>query len=64
MNGKYVVKFGKGYLSQIKQSITYAEINIAFRIVEADFLELDQALKVKEKFGGKVLKIDLELEEV
>lgn len=64
MDGKYVVKFGRGYLRHIKENVTFAEITIVLAIDKADFLELDQALKIKEKFGGKVLKIGLELEEV
>lgn len=64
MNGRYVVKFGKGYLSQIREEATRAEIYVVIEIKKAKFLELEQALKIKESHGGKVLKINLDLEEV
>lgn len=64
MNGKYVVKFGKCYLNRIRENVTSAEIHVVIEINKAKFLELDRALKIKETYGGKVLKIDLELEEV
>lgn len=64
MNSKYVVKFGKGYLSRIREEATRAEIYVVIEINKAKFMELDQALKIKESHGGKVLKINLDLEEV
>ena len=64
MNGKHVVKFGKGYLSRIREEATQAAIYVVIEINKAKFMELDQALKIKESHGGKVLKINLDLEEV
>lgn len=65
MNGKYVVKMGKRFFISAENYIGDKRVNVSSDIREANmFLSIENARKISEEYGGKVFKIDLELEEV
>lgn len=64
MNGKYVVKIGKYFLMSTGQSINGYSLIVTTYVRLAKTYDLEKANELASKFGGKVMKINLELEEV
>lgn len=66
MDGKYVVKMGDYYLSYIRGKNDDSSIDMTLEkdVRDAKMMLLHKANEAQKLFGGKVLRINLELEEV
>jgi len=64
MNGKYVIRMGKYYVSSKREKINSMDITLEKDLRDACFMGFGDAMFYKSEFGGDVLKINLELEEV
>lgn len=64
MNGKYVVKIGDFYYRSSFWGIGSVDIRLECSVRTANTYFKDQAESIAKKYGGKVFKVNLELEEV
>lgn len=66
MDGKYVVKMGEYYLSYIRGRNDDSSVDMTLEkdVRDAKLMSLHTANETQKLFGGKVLRINLELEEV
>lgn len=64
MNGKYVVKIGDFYYESAFNGIGSIDVRLEHSIKNGGIFSKHQADAIAKKYGGKVLKVKLELEEV
>lgn len=64
MNGKYVVKIGDFYYKSAFNGIGSVDVRLEHSVKTGGIFLKDQAEAIAKKYGGKVLKVNLELEEV
>ncbi|HCT96505.1 hypothetical protein PML89_09555 (plasmid) [Vagococcus lutrae] len=64
MNGKYVVKIGDFYYRSASVGIRSVDVRLEHSLKTAGIFLKEQAEVIAKKYGGKVLKVKLELEEV
>lgn len=64
MNGKYVIKMGEFYICKALEDPNSVDIFLERDLRDAKMTSLEQAKIITDKIGGKILKINLELEEV
>ena len=64
MNGKYVIKMGEYYISSAREKENSVDIILERDLRDAKMTDLKQAMIIKDKVGGEILRINLELEEV
>lgn len=64
MNGKYVVKIGDFYYKCAFSGIGSLDVRLTYGVRTAGAYYKDQAEAIARKYGGKVLKVNLELVEV
>lgn len=63
-DGHYVVKMGDFYLGEIKDYITSIDLSLERELRGAKYMPIDKAKYMTNRYGGKVIKVNLELEEV
>lgn len=63
MNGKYVVKIGEYYYKSVFCVIGSLDIKLTYDVRTASTYDKNQAEVIAKKYGGKVFKVNLELEE-
>lgn len=64
MNGKYVVKMGDFYYESASIGIGSVDIRLENSLKTAGIFLKEQAEVIAKKYGGKLFKVNLELEEV
>lgn len=64
MNGRYVIRIGKYYISRVREEYGSADITLEQSLREAMFMNLEGAKRLKENFGGEIVKMKLEMEPV
>lgn len=64
MNGKYVVKIGDFYYKSAFNGIGSVDVRLEHSVKTGGIFLKHQADAIAKKYGGKVLKVNLELEEV
>lgn len=64
MNGKYVVKIGDFYYKSAFNGIGGVDVRLEHSIKNGGIFIKHQAEAIAKKYGGKVFKVNLELEEV
>ncbi|MDT2844687.1 hypothetical protein [Vagococcus lutrae] len=64
MNGKYVVKIGDFYYESASVGIGSVDVRLEHSVKTAGIFLKEQADAIAKKYGGKVFKVNLELEEV
>lgn len=64
MNGKYVVKIGDFYYRSASVGIGSVDIRLENSLKNGGIFFKEQAEVIAKKYGGKIFKINLQLEEV
>ena len=64
MNGKYVIKIGGYYLSGRNEGCNSVDLFLEKDLRDAELFGLEEALCLKGSYGGEIVKINLELEEL
>lgn len=63
-NGPYIIKIGQYYLSKSKDGIGSIDLILERDLRDAKYMSIDKAKFMANRYGGKVIKVNLELEEV
>lgn len=58
MNGKYVIRMGKYYVSEVIEKTNSVDIILEKDLRDVKITRLEQAEIIKDKIGGKILKIN------
>lgn len=65
MNGKYVVKIGHFYYKNALRGLSSLDVSLTYDVSRAGIFNYEEhAKKTAKKYGGKVVKVHIELEEV
>lgn len=64
MNGKYVVKMGEYYICKALEYSNSADIILERGLKDAKLMNLEGAKRLKEKIGGEIVKLKVEMEPV
>lgn len=64
MDGKYVVKIGEYYYRSASNGIGSVDVRLEHSVKTGGIFLKEQAEAIAKKYGGKIFKINLQLEEV
>ena len=64
MNGDYVVKIGDFYYGSALNGLIGVDLRLEYSVKTASTYSKEQAESIAKKYGGKVFKVNLELEEL
>lgn len=62
MNGKYVIRMGNYYISRVMEEYNSADITLEQGLKDAKLMNLEGAKRLKDKIGGEIVKLKVEME--
>ena len=62
MNGKHIIRMGNHYVRRAKTEGTSINIILVKELKYANLMNLEGAERLKEKIGGEIVKLKVEME--